>query len=79
MLLFAASLLVASVFASLNLSQTLNDCLVGAGMGTLLSRLVVQKLEKSEGERPGRRIRQIEVAWILSIGCLALALSLALR
>jgi hypothetical protein len=41
------------------------DLLVGAGIGSILGRLIVHWSEqRREGELPAHRVRQIEITWI---------------
>lgn len=54
----------------------LQDILVGAGVGSIISRLMVYRAEHRRGEEwPAMRVRQVEVYWI-TVG---IAMCLAFR
>jgi len=79
MLLIVSSILVADAFTLIDLGQIVQVGLIGAGVGTIASKAVVDRSERRRGELPARRIRDIEFAWIKVLGGGALALILVFR
>lgn len=52
------------LLAALDSIPGLSDALIGLGIGTLVGKLAVQRLERRSGELTAVRIRQIETRWV---------------
>jgi hypothetical protein len=72
-------LFAANVFALLEPARVLQDGLIGAGIGAIVSKAIVHRAERIRGELPPQRVRQIDLVWIGLLGGLALLLSLGAR
>ncbi len=60
--LSAVAVLTASVLAVLDAIPAVRDTLIVAGVGALVAKLAIRRLERRHAELSGRRIRQIEAA-----------------
>lgn len=58
-------LIAASVLAVLDELTLLTDALIGVGIGIIVARLLIYRLERRHGELPGKRVRQLETTWTL--------------
>jgi len=65
-------LAAAGLLAALESVPGLSDALIGLGIGTVVGKLTVRRLERRHGELPAARIRHIETVWIGVWICVAL-------
>jgi hypothetical protein len=65
--------------ALLDLSSVMQDGLIGAGSGAIVSRIFIHRSERRSGELPPRRVRQLEVRWTCALASAFFLVSLVLR
>jgi hypothetical protein len=66
-------------WALLDLAPMLQAGLIGAGVGAIVGRVVINRLERRSGELAGRRVRELDVRWTLGTAILFFLGSLGLR
>ncbi len=78
-LLALAGLIGATALGVLGELPLLADLLIGAGVGALIAKAVIGRLERGGRELPGPRVRQLDRAYIAAGMALALVINLAAK